>query len=99
MSAKTFFEPSRHIDHGFYRVSDKEAGQLARSCKQHGFSGSLPEHGKEKLVKHGEQYLWLARTTKFGETIWSVRDAGSWRFDKGFITTAPLPAATPATPA
>lgn len=49
---------SRHIDTGFYRVTDKEAGALAREAGK-----SLPKHGYQLRVElpYGRM-AWLQRT-------------------------------------
>lgn len=58
--------PERHISHGFYRVSDREAGQLAR-----GVGKPLPKHGYELRVELSDGRLaWLSRTP----TQYSLRE-------------------------
>ena len=50
--------PLEHISYGHYRVSDAEAGRLAR-----GVGKKLPEHGKELRVELPDGKLaWLTRT-------------------------------------
>lgn len=50
--------PGAPIGHGFYRVSDKFAGQLAR-----GVGKKLPKHGTELRVELEDGRLaWLQRT-------------------------------------
>jgi hypothetical protein len=51
-------EPHTHMSHGFYRITDAEAGKLAR-----GVSRPLPRHGYElRVVLSGGQLAWLSRT-------------------------------------
>lgn len=58
--------PERHISHGFYRVSDREAAQLAR-----GVGKPLPKHGYELRVELSDGRLaWLSRTP----TQYSLRE-------------------------
>ncbi len=60
----------RHIDTGFYRISDREAGKLARAAVPGAHDGpdGLPGLGYEKRVHHprpGETVgasCWLTRT-------------------------------------
>lgn len=47
-----------HIDNGFYQVSDKVAGQLAKDSPL----GRLPEHGNESRVFVHSTQWWLTRT-------------------------------------
>lgn len=66
----------RHISHGFYRVSDREAGSLARKAGRR-----LPRHGYELAVDEDGKRYWLARTP-IGRVsggpkrgwVWSVRE-------------------------
>ena len=69
----------RHISHGFYRVSDREAGQLARKTGRR-----LPRHGYELAVDEDGKRYWLARTPVSTDAygfkaprrgwVWSVRE-------------------------
>lgn len=48
-----------HIDHGFYRVSDKDAGALVHKIP----NGRLPGPGRETRVQLDTgEYGWLQRT-------------------------------------
>lgn len=53
-----FPQGATHIDSGFYRVSDKVAGKLAKS----GPLGRLPHEGMEGRVFVGNTQWWLTRT-------------------------------------
>lgn len=53
----------KHIDNGFYRISDKLAGSLARQSPAHTDDGpSMPPNGKEWRVTHNGFRWWLSRT-------------------------------------
>lgn len=55
-------DQQRHISHGFYRVSDAEAGRLARAVGKH-----LPKPGMELRVQLPDGRLaWLQRTPMAG---------------------------------
>lgn len=84
-SSRELTDSARHISHGFYRVSDREAGALAR-----GAGKPLPRHGMELRVELPDGRLaWLSRTPAkhLAPTrgwVWSVsgvasRDRGSPR--------------------
>jgi hypothetical protein len=49
----------KHIDNGFFQVSDKLAAQLAKMNRT---LPSLPPHGYERRVKYANQLWWLTRT-------------------------------------
>ena len=49
---------STHIDNGFYRISDRLAGKLAKSSP----IGRLPADGMESRVTHEGARWWLTRT-------------------------------------
>lgn len=72
-----------HISHGFYRISDADAGKLARDANTH-----LPREGYELAVvlPNGDE-AWLARTSfKYYQNspkrgwVWSVRERGARRW-------------------
>jgi hypothetical protein len=73
-----------HISHGFYRISDADAGKLARDANTH-----LPHHGYELAVvlPNGDE-AWLARTPSTFSVknspkrgwVWSVRERGARRW-------------------
>lgn len=44
----------KHLDSGFFIVPDSLARKLSR--------GTLPAHGREKLVTFGTRQAWLIRT-------------------------------------
>lgn len=51
--------PERHISHGFYRVTDREANDLARDAG----AKAAPDSGKELRVQLPDGRLaWLSRT-------------------------------------
>ena len=70
------------IDHGFYRISERDARQLCRTTDA-GLplgSGTLPPSGYERLVVHDDQHWWLSRTHDTWGTrkvVWSIRRS-SW---------------------
>ena len=70
-----------YIDNGFYKISD----QLAKKLNV----GKLPGAGMEKLVKAPtgfktqNGYVWLAMTRVNQKPVWSIRDSGGWKLDKG----------------
>jgi hypothetical protein len=79
--------PGKLIDHGFYRISDRLAGQIAAST----LTKRLPKHGNESLaVLPDGTHVWLARTAyryrlnspKRG-WVWSIRDSGGWKLENG----------------
>lgn len=51
-----------HIDNGFYRLTDNQAGKLARESPSARFGGKLPEFGWEKRVCIDGVNWWLTRT-------------------------------------
>jgi hypothetical protein len=65
-----------HLSHGFYAISNKEAGALV------GGAIYLPRPGYEKLVSYDGKYWWLCRTPSNGKVVWSVREAQGWRLDE-----------------
>ena len=62
------------IDHGFMRISRADALKLG--------NGTLPDHGRERLVVHEGQHYWLTRTPVYNEMVWSVRKT-DWRLVNG----------------
>jgi len=63
-----------YLSHGFYRVSDREAGKLARSAGRR-----LPRHGYELAVEEDGKRYWLARTPNKSHLrkrgwVWSIRE-------------------------
>lgn len=56
------------IDHGFFRVTLKQAYDL---IAENG-NTSLPCHGYEQRVKVNGATCWLARTQVNGKTVWAI---------------------------
>jgi hypothetical protein len=52
----------KHIDSGFYRISDKLAGKLGRAHKSGPNATDLPARGLERRVFHEGSWWWLKRT-------------------------------------
>lgn len=75
------------IDHGFIRISDKEAGRLAKRSLR----GKLPTVGHEILIQDDDgSFKWLARTPYSYRTdsptrgwVWSIRDSQGWIIEDG----------------
>lgn len=66
----------KYIDNGFYEISEQLAKRLC--------GGDLPQYGHEKLVAHNGKHYWLTLTKNWRlKSVWSVRDAGSWRLVDG----------------
>ena len=57
------------IDNGFFEITESQARKLC---------GTLPPHGREKLVAHDEKHYWVARTTVGGKQVWSIRQS-AWK--------------------
>lgn len=65
--------PYKPISHGFYRVSDAEAGKLAR-----GVGKPLPSHGRELRVELPDGKLaWLSRTP-YSPRNWTDAPKRGW---------------------
>ena len=58
----------RHLSHGHYRVSDKEAGALAREV-----GASLPKIGYELRVEVDGRAMYLTRTPLSATTAAAYR--------------------------
>jgi len=77
----------RHIDSGWYEISDSDAKRLN--------GGRLPRSGHEALVLHDGRHWWLARTiVRRGERfervqVWSIREAPGWMLVNGQAMTDP----------
>jgi hypothetical protein len=73
-----------HLSHGFYRVSDADAGRIARHT---GMGKKLPPHGRElaAVMPDTQAEVWLARTPTSASLpggpkrgwVWSIRSRGS----------------------
>ena len=59
----------KHIDNGWYAIAPSVAGKLAKASPH----GRLPKHGYEIKVEYEGKKYWLARTTTWGKTVWSLR--------------------------
>jgi len=60
---------NRHISHGYYLVTTREARELARQ----GPNGKLPNPGYECRVQVNGCPAWLTRTMANGKQVWAVR--------------------------
>jgi hypothetical protein len=85
---------ARHIDTGWYRISDKAAGILS---KRSGFQ-KLPKRGMEQRIIVDDFPFWLARTPHCYLTdspnrgwVWSVRYAGRESDADGYPGIEKLP--------
>lgn len=64
-----------HLDHGHHIVSAADARRLCGV-------GSLPAHGRERLVEYEGRHYWLSRTPHEGGLVWCVRPT-DWRLVDG----------------
>lgn len=80
--------PARHLSHGFYLVSEREARDIARpngkrftGRPSHGFAWRyrlLPIGGTERLCgPFGPDAVsvWLARSPHNGRMVWTIRQS------------------------
>lgn len=65
----------RHIGHGYYAVSGREALRLT--------GDRLPAPGRERLVELDGKHWWLSQIIDNGQPVWAIRDAHMWRLVNG----------------
>lgn len=74
----------KHLSHGFYEVSDREASALAR-----GVHRKLPSHGRELRVELSDGRLaWLTRTPKSSTSrkwVWAIHSFEVDEVHKGIL--------------